>query len=58
MDRGPWWVTVHGVAESDTTQLLTLSRNLLKCKHTRNQSTPEIDIWVGMFFLGLEVYRG
>ena len=18
-DRGPWWVTVHGVAESDTT---------------------------------------
>ena len=25
MDRGTWWVTVHGVAELDTTELLKLS---------------------------------
>ena len=24
MDRGTWWATVHGVAESDMTELLTL----------------------------------
>ena len=25
MGRGAWWVTVHGIAESDTTEGLTLS---------------------------------
>ena len=25
MDRGAWWVTVHEVAKSDTTECLTLS---------------------------------
>ena len=29
MDRGPWWATVHGIAELDTTEQLTLSTHFL-----------------------------
>ena len=36
MDRGAWWVTVHGVAESDMTEQLTLS--FTKPRHWVNQA--------------------
>ena len=32
MDRGVWWLTVHGVAESDMTDRLTLTLPLYKAQ--------------------------
>ena len=43
-DRGAWWATVHEVAESDTTELLTLrTRSKLLCfylEHLTQFTTP------------------
>ena len=35
MDRGAWWVTVHGVTESDTTEQLSTQQHDGKGKTSR-----------------------
>ena len=37
VDGGTWWTTVHGVAESDTTERLTCTR-LYVCMHARTHT--------------------
>ena len=38
-DRGAWWATVHGVAESDTTEVTKHARAVHF--HTSNAITPQ-----------------
>ena len=41
MDRGAWWATVHGVAESDTTKRLTLLISMISLPDTY----PHLQCW-------------
>ena len=46
-DGGPWWATVHGVAESDTTELLQFSSVAQLCPtlcNPMNHSMPGLPV--------------
>ena len=48
MDRGAWWATVHGIAESDTTEQLTPSELLNSfIKKTKNSKRKKWKVWQG-----------
>ena len=44
LDRGAWWVTVHGVTESDMTERLTHTRtDVHTCMHTYTHTKNSMD---------------
>ena len=54
MDRGAWWATVHRVAESATTEQLTLTHSLM-LTHTRVQFGSGLNSQVSCILLLLNI---